>query len=202
MKTFYVYELWDPIKKEPFYVGKGKHRSGYSPRYEDHLKRALEIKNSRDRNYHKLNRIRKIVRSGFQPEIKIIIETENETEALEKEIKLIKFYGRRDKKTGILTNMTDGGDGISGRVCTEEDRKKRSLRFRGSRNPMYGIHRIGKDNPFYGKTHNKKTRDKLSKTHKGKIISIETRKKMADALKGQKTRNNRKIIKNERNLYV
>lgn len=24
MPTFYVYELWDPLKNEPFYVGKGK----------------------------------------------------------------------------------------------------------------------------------------------------------------------------------
>lgn len=138
MQTFYVYELWDPIKKEPFYIGKGKHRPGYLPRYEDHLKKALGIKNFYDRNNHKLNRIKKIVREGSQLEIKIVLETEDETVAFGKEIELIKFYGRRDNKTGSLTNMTDGGDGVSGHIYTENQRKEISFRMKGSGNPMYG----------------------------------------------------------------
>ncbi len=137
MQVFYVYELWDPIKTEPFYVGKGKERPG-CVRYEDHLKKALGIKNFRDQNYHKLNRIKKIVREGSQPEVKIIIKTEDETTVFNKEIELIKFYGRRDKNTGSLTNMTDGGEGASGRVFSEEEKRKIGLRVKGKGNPMYG----------------------------------------------------------------
>lgn len=137
MQTFYVYELWDPIKEEPFYVGKGKDRPGCI-RYEDHFKKALGIKNFSDKNYHKLNRIRKIIRTGSQPEVKIIMETEDELVAFEKEIELIKFYGRRDKKTGSLTNMTDGGEGQSGYVYSEERKRKIGFRVKGKGNPMYG----------------------------------------------------------------
>ena len=28
-KKFYIYEIWDPIKNEPFYVGKAHHRKRY-----------------------------------------------------------------------------------------------------------------------------------------------------------------------------
>lgn len=133
MQKFYVYELWDTIKKEPFYVG--KYHPSYK-RYLEHLKEATGIK--KFKNSHKLNRIKKIINQGYELEIKIVFETDNESEAFEKEIELIKFYGRRDKKTGSLTNMTDGGEGCSGKIFTEKQRKNISLRVRGSGNPMYG----------------------------------------------------------------
>jgi len=62
---------------------------------------------------------------------------------------------------------------------------------------------MGKNNPFYGRKHSKETREKmseawkkrgpvseetrkkLSKVHKGRIISAETRKKLSLANKGQ-----------------
>lgn len=137
MSIFYIYELWDPIKVEPFYVGKGKD-SKRSKRYLEHIKRAMGLKQFKDNNKHKLNRIRKIILTGFKPEIRIVFKTCDESEAFEKEKELISFYGRRDKKTGSLTNLTDGGDGCSGRHFSEEERKKIALRVRGKGNPMYG----------------------------------------------------------------
>ena len=60
---------------------------------------------------HFLNKIRKIIREGNEPIIKIIEANLSEDEALIKEQELIKQYGRADEKSGPLLNLTSGGDG-------------------------------------------------------------------------------------------
>jgi hypothetical protein len=45
-------------------------------------------------------------------------------EAINIEIELIKKYGRIDMNTGILANMTDGGEGGYNKVVTDEIREK------------------------------------------------------------------------------
>jgi hypothetical protein len=49
-----------------------------------------------------------------------IAETVSEQEAFDLEIELIAKYGRQDLGTGILRNQTDGGDGASGHIHSEE----------------------------------------------------------------------------------
>lgn len=74
-----------------------------------------------------------------------------------------------------------------GTKATEEARKKMSLsqiRFRekltfeerkkifglpGKKNGMYGSHRIGEQNPFFGRKHTQETKDKISKANSGRI---------------------------------
>jgi hypothetical protein len=41
-------------------------------------------------------------------------------------IRLIAFYGRIDNGTGCLRNLTDGGEGVTGRIQPEEERRRRS----------------------------------------------------------------------------
>lgn len=50
----------------------------------------------------------------------MIAENLSEQEAFDLEIELIAKYGRKDLGTGILRNQTDGGDGASGNIHTEE----------------------------------------------------------------------------------
>jgi hypothetical protein len=47
-----------------------------------------------------------------------------EAEAFKHEIYMIDVFGRKDLGTGILYNMTNGGEGLSGWVPSEETRKR------------------------------------------------------------------------------
>lgn len=125
---FYVYELWNPLTNLPFYVGKGKDN-----RFIHHFK--TQYKRT---NFHKINTIHKIISADSQVIVKIVYRTDVENLAFDKEIELIDKYGRVDKKTGILTNLTDGGEGTGGYIPTTEFRKIRSTLYKGDGNPMYG----------------------------------------------------------------
>ena len=55
----------------------------------------------------------------------IILEKDlTEIVALALERRYIRWYGRKDLGTGILRNMTDGGEGSSGRIVLDSARKK------------------------------------------------------------------------------
>jgi hypothetical protein len=54
----------------------------------------------------------------------LIQEHESEADAFAAEIFLIAYYGRKDIGTGCLWNRTDGGDGSSGAIRSEETRRK------------------------------------------------------------------------------
>ena len=49
------------------------------------------------------------------------------------------------------------------------DEKKQIFGLSGEKNGMYGKHRFGKENPFYGKKHSKETKEKIAKSHRGAI---------------------------------
>jgi hypothetical protein len=57
---------------------------------------------------------------------------------------------------------------------SDETKTKISESMSGTNNPMFGIKKFGKANPFYGKTHNKDTRDKIRKTKKN-LMPIDMR---------------------------
>lgn len=123
---FFTYVYCNPLKPsaihesgfEPFYVGKGKD--------ERHLAHLYECNLTSNTNTHKSNTIRKIIRSGLTPLVLKVFESDIEDEALAEEVRLIALYGRADLSKGPLTNMTDGGEGLSGALKSEETRKKLS----------------------------------------------------------------------------
>ena len=76
--------------------------------------------------------------------------TEAEAHLLEK--KLITIIGRKDLDTGSLINLTDGGEGASGIICSQELRQKRSDMHRGRvSGPITNNHRIALSNANTGK---------------------------------------------------
>lgn len=99
----YVYaHIREDINK-PFYIGIGK-TSNY--------KRAFDIK--------KRNNIWKKVFNKTKSKANIIYTNLTWAEACEIEINLINYLGRIDKGTGVLTNLTDGGEGAYGVIFTKE----------------------------------------------------------------------------------
>lgn len=154
---FYVYVYLDPRKcgkyvygeyefeYEPFYVGKG-----YGERYKWHLYESKCDRRYGRVNGFKINKINKIKKdTGLDPIIIKYKTDMTESNAIELEIDMIASIGRIGLKCGPLVNGTDGGEGASGRIVTEEQRERK----RGKNNPMFGVRRFGKDNPFYGKKH-------------------------------------------------
>ena len=83
----------------------------------------------------------------------IIIMESNLTEigALALERRYIRWFGRKDLKTGILRNQTDGGEGGTNTKRSIEENLKHSIRMSGEGNPMFGCNRSGKNNPMFGR---------------------------------------------------
>jgi hypothetical protein len=127
---FYVYELWNPLKNLPFYVGKGQ--------YDRCFHHILKLHDPNQfHNRHKKHTIQKILNENEKVIIKIVFSGK-EDDCLSEEVRLIKKYGRRDIGTGILTNLTDGGEGVSGKIYSEEEKEKRRQRMLGENNFMFG----------------------------------------------------------------
>src|SRR4030065_2208694 len=138
---FYVYIYLYP-NNVPFYIGQGKNN-----RWKQHFHDK--------RNPLKKNIIDKIITSGKEPIVKKLFENLYEDEAKIIEKLFISHYGRRNNKTGILANMTDGGEGISGYHFSEKAKEKMSET------------RSGKNHHLYGKHHSEETKRKMSDSHKG-----------------------------------
>jgi hypothetical protein len=76
---------------------------------------------------------------GTPPKERITIYKQNidERTAFELEEKLILKYGRKDLGTGILLNRSNGGEGSSGTIVSNETRRKMSESHRGSKSYNY-----------------------------------------------------------------
>jgi len=158
--------------KTPYYIGKGTGKRIYSTN-----------------------------RKGLKPpkdKSRIIFLKQNltEEEAFRHEIYMIDVFGRKDLGTGILVNMTNGGEGTSGSLRSDETRKRMSDANRGKNHPNYGktaseetrkrmsdAHK-GENHPNYGKTASEETRKRMSEASKNP--SEETRRKISEASKGRK----------------
>jgi hypothetical protein len=157
--------------KTPYYIGKGKGNRIFN-------KNKGDIRPPKDKS-------------------RIIFLKKNltEAEAFRHEIYMITVFGRKDLETGILRNRTDGGEGASGLVMSEETRKTLSELKVGEKNPNYGKEMSEEQKQ---KISEKRKGTKLSEEHKDKIrqkmmgntwnvgkkLSDETKRKVGEAQKG------------------
>ena len=168
---FYVYALIDPDTHLPFYIGKGKGNRDTS-----HI-RETKRGNVPHGNKHLYYKIKSIIGSDKTILVERLETNITESAALAKETEYIRKYGRRDTGTGILTNLTDGGEGQSGWVPTEEYRNKMSKSTSGNKNGMFGKSQTEETkekikNKAIGRLHSSETKDNLSKLRMGKNNSF------------------------------
>lgn len=166
---FYVYGLFD--RGVPFYVGKG------------HGKRARNHIGEARRGSH-LPVHKKIRSMQKEPTIKILTGELSEDEAYELEELAIMTVGRRADSAGPLLNLSSGGrGGTSGHIVilTPEQVARRNAAVRSPevRKKISDAQRGKKKNL---------TPEGLAAiraTHKGKVLSAETRAKISAATKGK-----------------
>jgi hypothetical protein len=174
----FIYTHHKADTNEIFYVGIGKGKDGT-------FKRAYD-KNKRSKFWKYL-----VSKHGFT--VQIVASDIDWDSALKLEKQLIAKHGRSNNETGVLCNLTDGGEGCFGFVVTDEYREKLSKAIKG-RPGKSGI-----ENSFYGKTHTLETRAKMSASqiaggknkgvnnnNYGKKMSNERRKQMSEQRKGKK----------------
>lgn len=140
----YTYGEFITFLYEPFYVGKGAGNRMFAHFRERLLKY--------DKNKWKTNKIKKLLLKYGGSEIAMRINTHLPDYIVKNCVEpfLITIIGRRDKHTGPLTNMTDGGDGSNGRNIPHTEEWKRRMSV-----------------IMTGKTHSEETRQKISQVKTG-----------------------------------
>lgn len=160
MSIYYIYAY---LRNDgsPYYIGKGKDSRAYKPH--------IHINLPNDKN----NII--IMESGL---------TEIGSLALERFY--IRWYGRKDNGTGILRNRTDGGDGVSGYIFTEEVRRKMSAI--GKNKKLSDIHKKKISNKMKGRVFSEEHLRNITAANQGTNIgrkhTEETKKKMSASRSG------------------
>lgn len=169
-QDFYVYQHIRPDTGAVFYVGKGRGSRAYNF-------------NNRGRYWNN------IVKHCGKPVVKLAAENLDEELSLFAEMECIDVLRRRGVR---LVNISDGGEGTTGWVPSEETRRKigeankHTPKAVGEQHGMYGKkHTLeslakmkeaqtkrewGEKHPFYGRHHTEETRTKISQSRKGKLV--------------------------------
>lgn len=144
METENKYCLYQHTRKDDgriFYIGIGDSKRPFD---------------KRSRNKHWYNIVK-----NHDYNVSILVDSISWERACELEKLMISFYGRKDKKQGVLCNKTDGGEGTIGRVYSQETKNKIGNKTKERINN-------GWINPMTGKNHTDKVKNDHSERMKGK----------------------------------
>ncbi len=114
---FYVYLHRKKTTGEVFYVGKGKGRRAWQ-----HSDRSDYWKKVANKHGYLVELFQNNIQEWY---------------AFELEKELIAYYGRENLNEGTLVNFTDGGEGVSGYICSPERKQEMSKQRKGELHPNY-----------------------------------------------------------------
>lgn len=142
-----------------FYVGIGVSQRPYVNKYRNNLWHKIVRKNNGDF-------IVEIIGENLSWEFCCAVE-----------MGLIKTYGRINNRTGILCNMTDGGDGVTGIIHSKETREKIRKTLTGNKMSLSARQKMS----IAGKGRKKSEEHirKIGDGRKGKLHTVESKKYMA-----------------------
>lgn len=178
---FLIYRHIRPDKDEPFYIGIGDKYRPYN---------CIDGRNKHWKGIYEKNN-KNIV-------VEIMEDDLMWEEAIKKEMWWIAFYGRKDKGTGILVNMTDGGEGGYGRINTPEqiEEKRQRMLAHGDRIRAARTKEGAEKNTLKGVPRTEEVKKKISaakmgkkKTVTDKVIALHERRKRGNANKAIKVIN-------------
>jgi hypothetical protein len=163
MNIYYVYAYLRESDNTPYYIGKGKDRRAYN------RSRSCPVPKDKSR-------------------IVFLAKNLTEQSALDLEVDLIRFYGRKDIGTGILRNMTNGGDGTSGYVSPWKGKHRpeavgRKISEARKGKPLSEDHKRKIGEAGKGRTRSDETRRKIGEANKRRVWSDESRRKLSESLK-------------------
>lgn len=153
--TYCNYVYLDPSRSnEPIYVGKGTRGRAYY-----HMRR---------KDMHPfVQRLQLMLKMGINPIIEFPFKDISSEEAVINEKHLIRVIGRKDLLKGPLLNLTDGGEGNVGAICSEEHKRKLSIAHTGKKASEETRAKM-RDARFNMSAENKKKiTDGSSRRHKG-----------------------------------
>lgn len=176
--NYYVYAYLRASDNTPYYIGKGKNKR--------FLQRHDGVSVPKDKS-------------------KIVFLETNLTDvgSLALERRYIRWYGRKDNNTGILRNLTDGGDGGCGYRHTKEHKKYISKILKGRKHSFESIQKIKekRKKQVFSKEH----MDAFKYSRKNKPLTEEHKQKISvghiGILHTDKTKNHLSKI-NSKGIYT
>ena len=183
--NFYVYYLRRPDKKDsfepergcPFYVGKGS-----NGRFNSHRQEAEKLLYKPGRKSIKINIIHSLWIDRMDFEEDIIFNNLTEQEAFELEIEAIAAYGRINNETGCLANLTNGGDGFSGGIISEETRQNISNAQKGRKHTIESRKKMSL--ALRGRRFSEEHKNKIREANTNRVFTEEHRQNLSKAFKG------------------
>jgi hypothetical protein len=158
---YYLYQHIRLDTNKVFYIGISRHNKCYK------YKRATQ-KDKRNSIWKNI-----VAKTNFKYEI--LLESDDISIIKSKEIELIAKYGKITNCTGLLANISDGGEGTFGYRLSKETLQKRSAKMKGFK-------------------HSEETKVKMSKAQLGKVVPKEVGKKISASKKGKKVDKNHENI--------
>lgn len=167
LEKYYLYRHIRNDINKPFYVGIGTKPKVFNGNKTEY-KRAFDFSPKKRSNFWfaVFSKVNKDI------SVEILFESNSYDEIKRKEQEFISIHGRNDCDNGTLVNLTDGGEGVIGKIVSEETKKLLSKLLKGKR-------------------HTQETIDKIILNHASKqegyvkTVSFEQRKQISQSLTGR-----------------